>query len=173
MMTQNISTLMDGELCADDAAALLGKIKRDPQARQDWLDYHLIGDIMRQPDYIPADINATFFERLHAEPTVLAPSRLRSSRVGIFAMSAAASIMAMAFLTWVSLQIDTGPVIQQAQQDSGAVRANFLPVSANLPAADNMNDYFLAHHEFSPSTNVRGAASYIRTVAPMHAVAGQ
>ncbi len=172
MMTQNISTLMDGEFCGEEAESLLGKIKRDPQARQDWLNYHLIGDIMRQPDYIPADINATFFERLHAEPTVLAPSRLRSSRAGLFAMSAAASIMAMAFLAWISLQIDTGPVIQQAQH-SGAVRADYLPISANLPAADTMNDYMLAHHEFSPSTNVRGAASYIRTVVPMHAMAGQ
>jgi hypothetical protein len=28
-----------------------------------------------------------------------------------------------------------------------------------------MNDYLIAHQEFSPSTEVQGAASYMRTVA--------
>ena len=67
-MKQNISTLMDGELCGEDAEALLGRIKRDPQARQEWLTYHLIGDLLRQPDYIHPDyihkdMSTAFFEQ--------------------------------------------------------------------------------------------------------------
>ena len=50
-MKQNISTLMDGELSGDEAEMLLGRIKRHPDAQQEWLTYHLIGDAMRQPDY--------------------------------------------------------------------------------------------------------------------------
>ncbi len=165
---------MDGELCGEEAEILLGKIKRDPEARQDWLNYHFIGDVMRQPDYIPNDISAGFFERLQAEPTVLAPYPLRSSRVGYFAMSAVASIMAMAFLAWVSLQNDTQPLMQQAQQGAAALHAARSSINANVaPVNNSINEYLLAHHEFSPSTDVRGATSYLRTVAARQVVAGQ
>jgi len=166
-MKQNISTLMDGELCADEAEVLLGKIKLHPEAQQEWLHYHLIGDALRQPDYLPNHMNATFFERLHAEPTVLAPHTQRSSKASFFALSAAASIMAMAFLAWVSVQVVTEPAVQQAQQRPSVLRP------ANFPTNDSMNDYLLAHQEFSPSTDVRGASSYIRTVSVKQTVAGQ
>lgn len=164
-MKQNISTLMDGELCGDEAEVLLGKIKLHPEAQQEWLNYHLIGDALRQPDYLPGHMSADFFERLHAEPTVLAPHTQRSSKTGFFALSAAASIMAMAFLAWVSVQITTEPVIQQAQLRPSALRP------ANSPTSDSMDDYLLAHQEFSPSTDVRGASSYIRTVTVKQIVA--
>lgn len=166
-MKQDISALMDGELCEDEAEVLLGRIKRQPEARQEWLTYHLIGDALRQPDCISGNMNTAFFERLHAEPTVLAPYRRRSTKAGVFAMSAVASIMALAFLAWVSVKLDTEPAIQLAQQPSNAMR------NVSLPVNEGMNDYLLAHKEFSPSTDVRGAASYIRTVAATQAVAGQ
>ena len=166
-MKQNISTLMDGELCGDEAEVLLGKIKLHPEAQQEWLNYHLIGDALRQPDYLPSHMSAAFFERLQAEPTVLAPHTRRSSKASYFALSAAASIMAMAFLAWVSVQVVTEPAVQQAQQRPGALRA------ANFPSNDSMNDYLLAHQEYSPSTDVRGASSYIRTVSVKQSVAGQ
>ncbi len=172
---------MDGELCGEEAEALLGQIKRDPESRQDWLSYHLIGDVMRQSDYIRNDISAVFFERLQAEPTVLAPYPLRSSSAGYFAMSAAASIMAMAFLAWTSLQIDTQPLMQQAQQSAAALYAAQSSLHTNSPSIntnvaqvnDGIKEYLLAHHEFSPGTDVRGATSYIRTVAARQAVTGQ
>lgn len=172
-MKQDISTLMDGELCSDDAEVLIGKIKRHPEAQQEWLNYHLIGDILRQPDFIPADMSAAFFERLHAEPTVLAPHSQRNTKASFFAMSAVASIMAMAFLAWLSVQMDTEPVLQQARQRPNALRTASLPMNANFPTNDSMNDYLLAHQEFSPSTEVRGAASYIRTVYAKQTVVGQ
>ena len=166
-MKQNISTLMDGELYGDEADVLLVKIKRHPQGQQEWMTYHLIGDALRQPEYMPKDMSAAFFERLHAEPTVLAPRTQPGSKAGFFAMSAVASIMAMAFLAWLSVQIDTEPVLQQAKQRPNEMRI------ASLPVNDGMDDYLLAHQEFSPGTDVRGAASYIRTVAVKNTVAGQ
>jgi sigma-E factor negative regulatory protein RseA len=167
-MKQKISTLMDGELCSDEAETLLGKLKHHPEAQQEWLTYHVIGDALRQPDCISGNLNAAFFERLHAEPTVLAPYAQRTPKASFFAMSAVASIMAMAFLAWVSLQIDTEPALQQARQGSDVIRP------ANIPVNDRMNEYLLAHQEFSPSNDVRGAASYIRTIAIKQSlVAGQ
>lgn len=163
-MKQNISTLMDGELCGDEAEVLLSRITSHPEVRQEWLTYHLIGDVMRQPDYVPGALKSGFFERLHAEPTVLAPHRKRSAQADFFALSAVASIMAMAFLAWLSVQIDSEPVPRQ----SSAALSN-----ANFPVNDSMNDYLLAHHEFSPATDMQGAASYIRTVADRQSGAGR
>jgi sigma-E factor negative regulatory protein RseA len=164
-MTQNISTLMDGELYGDEADQLLGKIKLNHDAQQEWMTYHLIGDVLRQSDYLPRPMSPSFFERLEAEPTVLAPQRPRSSKVGFVAMSAAASIMAMAFVGWLSIQISTEPVEVQAQVTSTVLRTARLPASTYFSTNGSMNDYLLAHEEFSPGTDVRGASSYIRSVS--------
>lgn len=67
-MEHQISTLMDGELCDEEAEVLLGKIKGNAELQQEWEIYHLIGDVLRQVDYVPRDLHATFFERLQAEP---------------------------------------------------------------------------------------------------------
>jgi sigma-E factor negative regulatory protein RseA len=68
--------------------------------------------------------------------------------------------MALALVAWMSLQIGSESAPQVAmQQQSGALRA------ASFPVKPAMNDYLMAHQEFSPSTDVQGAASYIRTVA--------
>lgn len=158
-MKQKISMLMDGELSNEDAEILLGKIKNSPEVLQDWQSYHLIGDVLRQPDCLSKEMGAAFFERLHAEPTVLAPQSKQKDKTEFFAMSAVASIMAMAFLAWISASIDTQPLPQQARQGDIPV------VSDNSSPNDTMNAYLLAHHEFSPGVDVRGAASYIRTVA--------
>jgi sigma-E factor negative regulatory protein RseA len=157
-MRQKISTLMDGELCGEEAELLLEKLKHHSDIRQDWQSYHLIGDALRQPDYLPNDISKAVFERLHAEPTVLAPSARRNNKTGYFAMSAVASIMAIVFLAWLTIQFDGKPEYKQAR-----LNANSAP-AANAPANEGVNDYLLAHQELSPSSDVRGAASYIRTV---------
>lgn len=173
-MAQNISTLMDGELYRDEADQLLGHIKKNPAAQQDWSTYHLIGDVLRQSDYLPSAMPASFFERLQAEPTVLVSLRPRSSKAGIFAMSAAASVMAVAFLGWLSVHLDTTPLAPQVQKVSSAtLRAARLRENSNFPSNGSMNDYLLAHQKFSPGTDVRGASSYIRTVSTKQAMAGE
>jgi len=167
-MKQKISMLMDGELNNEDAEALLGKIKQSPEVKQSWQHYHLIADVLRQPEYLSKDLSAAFFQRLREEPTVLAPQGKRPDKTGLFAMSAVASIMAMVFLAWISASIDTRPGSQMAKQ--GAMVASEASTLAN---ENNMNDYLLAHHEFSPGVDVRGAASYIRTVAMKPEMAGK
>jgi sigma-E factor negative regulatory protein RseA len=166
-MKQKISILMDGELSVEETELLLLRIKQHPEARQGWQDFHLISDALRQPDFVHKDISASIFERLKNEPTVLAPNSKRNSKTSYFAMSAVASIMAMAFLAWLSVQIDSVPLHQQALQAANEMRP------ANLPVNEKINDYLLAHQEYSPSTDMRGASSYIRTVSFRQAGAGQ
>ena len=168
-MNNHISTLMDGELCDEEAEILLGKIKTDQDAKQEWMTFHLIGDVLRQPGYVPRNMSNSFFELLHAEPTVLAPQIKRSSRAGYFAVSAVASIMAMVFLAWLSVQLDSGQLNSQSQQ---LARQDALRMSS-VPVNEGMNDYLMAHHEFSLSADVRGASSYIQNVTFKNSGAGQ
>jgi sigma-E factor negative regulatory protein RseA len=173
-MNQNISTLMDGEMSDEDAEFLLDRIKNDKQAQQEWLAFHLIGDVLRQPDHVTPCFIKNFSERLRTEPTILAPQAKRDSKTRYFAMSAVASIMAMAFLAWVSVQVDGGQLDRQPQQLALKL-PDSLPLNNNLNnlSSDGMDDYLLAHHEYSPSTDVRGASSYIHTVSLVNTGTGR
>lgn len=157
-MKQEISALMDGEFFEDQADVFFDNLKRHPDARQDWENYHLIGDALRQPDHICKCFGKSFHERLQAEPTVIAPYNRTSQRVRNFALSAVASVMALALVAWLSLQVGSEPAPQIA--DAQVPQDNALrPVSAQS------NDYLMAHQEFSPSADVHVAAPYIHAVA--------
>lgn len=157
-MKQEISALMDGEMFEDQADVFFDRLKRHPEARHDWDSYHLIGDALRQPDHICKSFGKSFHERLQAEPTVFAPHNRTSQRIRNFALSAVASVMALALVAWLSLQVGSEPAPQVAAvqpDNSAAVR----------PASAQTDDYLMAHQEFSPSADVHGAASYIHAVA--------
>jgi sigma-E factor negative regulatory protein RseA len=158
-MKQDISALMDSELFEDEAASLLGQIKSDSTVRKNWAVYHLIGDVLRQPEHIHCDLSTKVRERLRDEPTVLAPrGRAIKQSMRTFALSAAASLSAVGVVAWMSLQISPEVAPQMAMQQT-ALR----PVS--MQTRTNSNDYLIAHQEFSPSTDMNGSASYIRTVS--------
>jgi len=155
-MKQEISVLMDGEMFEDEAEAFFDRLKRHPEAHKEWATYHLIGDALRQPDHIHRDISPSFHDRLQAEPTILAPHGRNPQRIKHYALSAVASVMALALVAWMSMQISNEPTSQIASiQQNNAIR----------PASFQANDYLMAHQEFSPSADVQGAATYIHTVA--------
>jgi len=158
-MKLKISALMDGELFEDDVGVVLDQLKRDPATRKNWAAYHLIGDVLRQPDHIHSDISAKVRERMQDEPTMLAPrSYSVKQKMRTIALSAAASLSAVSVVAWMSLQISPEVAPKMAMQQT-ALR----PVSMQIqPKSD---DYLIAHQEFSPSADVNGGASYIRTVS--------
>lgn len=158
-MRQEISALMDGEMYEDQADVFFDRLKRHPEARQDWESYHLIGDALRQPDHICKSFGKSFHEKLQAEPTVFAPHSRASQRIRNFALSAVASVMALALVAWLSVQVgnEPAPQVAKVQQPDNA--------GAARPASAQTDDYLMAHQEFSPSADVHGAASYIHAVA--------
>lgn len=158
-MKQEISALMDGELFEDEAESLLGRIKRDPDAPEDWEVYHLIGDVLRQPEHIHCGLSAKVRKRMQDEPIVLAPrGRTVSQKMRTVALSAAASLAAAGVVAWMSLQVGYEKAPQIAMQQP-ALR----PASAQI--RPKSNDYLMAHQEFSPRVDMSGGVSYIRTVA--------
>jgi sigma-E factor negative regulatory protein RseA len=154
MMKHEISALMDGEVFEDEADVLFDQIIRDPKAHRDWDMYHLIGDVLRQPEYIHRDIGESVRCALQSEPTVLAPRRLKQ-KARVYALSAAASVMAFGVVAWMSLQISPEHAPQMQAE-------NIRPV--NMQIQPKSNDYLMAHQEFSPSNEMNGGVSYIRTV---------
>jgi len=158
-MKKEISALMDGEIFEDEAESLLDHIGRGTDAHKDWEIYHLIGDVLRQPDHIHCDLSAKVRERMRDEPTVLAPrSHTARRNVRTVALSAAASLAAVGVVAWMSQQIGSETLPQMAMQNN-ALR----PVSMQIQPKSN--DYLMAHQEFSPSTDMNGGASYIRMVS--------
>jgi sigma-E factor negative regulatory protein RseA len=158
-MKQEISALMDGEMFEDEAESLLKRIERRPDAHRDWEIYHLIGDVLRQPDHIHSDLSAKVRERMQDEPAILAPRRHAvKQKMRTFALSAAASMSAVGVVAWMSIQVnpETAPKMAMQQNSLRPASAQILPKS---------NDYLMAHQEFSPSTDMNGGASYIRTVS--------
>jgi sigma-E factor negative regulatory protein RseA len=157
-MKEKLSAWMDGELEDQQARQLPQGLKRDAELRGIWDCYHLIGDALRGvqgPNLCP-EICA----RLDAEPTVLAPPR-RSTAVQLrrYALSAAASIAAIAFVGWMALS-----GIQQDPVRIAATPAAEVKPGA-VPAGEVANDYLLAHQRYSPSNAMQGLAPYVRTVS--------
>jgi len=158
-MKQEISVLMDGELFEDEAESLFDRIKREPGAHDDWAVYHLIGDVLRQPEHIHRDLSTKVSERMQDEPTVIAPRiGAAKQKMRTYALSAAASLAAVGVVAWMSLQVSTETAPQVAMQQT-ALR------SASAQVQARSNDYLMAHQEFSPSIDMNGGASYIRTVS--------
>ena len=79
-------------------------------------------------------------------------------RLRAVALSAAASLSAVGVVAWMSLQVGPESAPQMAMQ-----QPDLRPVSVQIKPKSN--DYLMAHQEFSPSTDMSGGASYIRTVA--------
>jgi sigma-E factor negative regulatory protein RseA len=161
---ERISAFMDGEIDGIEAAGQVGRLKEDPRLRATWDTYHLIGDTLRGEKLgMSRDFTANFSGRLADELTVLAP-RMRSplqSTVRRFALPVAASVGGMALVAW--LAVFNNPFALQKE--------NF---AANSPPAEEVktrvangevNDYLLAHQQFSSSTTLQGVASYVRTVS--------
>src|SRR4030066_1825410 len=102
-MKQEISALMDSELFEDESESLLDRIDRGSGAHKDWEIYHLIGDVLRQPEHIHCDLSAKVRERMQDEPIVLAPrGRDVKQKMRTFALSAAASLVAVGGVARVS-----------------------------------------------------------------------
>lgn len=164
-MKHDISALMDGELDQYDAKTAIVRLKQHEDLRDAWFDYHLIGDVMRQTGLVSAEFGKRLKDKLALEPVILAPRRPVLLKVKIAALSVAASLAAVAMVAWVVLQNNTDNAKQNlaaTQQSNAAAMLASLP---RYPLNSNVNEYLLAHQEFSPSTAIQGVAPYVRTVS--------
>lgn len=161
-MPQDISTLMDGELNGHAAQAALLRLEAAQDLQDCWFTYHLIRDALKREATLYGDLASGVGRRLAREPTVLAPRRPVAHRLKVAAVSLAASVTAIAMVAWVMFQ---NPQDRQQEQMAMAESSGIAAKPVHLPATQQLNDYLIAHQEYSPSTAIQGVAPYVRTVA--------
>ena len=162
-----ISALIDGELDEHEANRQLSMVMRQDEFRERWDMFHLIGDTLRDECRLSPRFSQRIADRLALEPTVLAPRRRAAGRVAAYALSAAASLSAVAVVAWVAFSdnpLSTPQEIAKIQAPA-VVAVTATPQLAGINGQGNMNEYLLAHQGFSPSTAIQGVVPYIRTVS--------
>ena len=162
-----ISELMDGELDERQARQQLARLKQDSELFSYWHTFHLIGDALRGERALSQDFAQRLIARLSEEPTVLAPRGREMRRVMTYALSAAASMSAVALVGWIAfVNIPLAPQSGIAKAPNTPPQETAPPTQlANVPSQGKMNEYLIAHQEFSPSTAIQGLAPYIRGVS--------
>lgn len=154
-MKSEVSALMDGELDEKTAAALLAQMKEEDELLASWNTFHAISDALHETYLHSPHFREKFRDRLAKEPTILAPPPRRNTKAVTYSLSAAASIAAIGFVIW-SAQLGDFSLTQLARQETPLKSA---------PQSVPVNDYLIAHQEFSPSTAMQGVAPYVRTVS--------
>jgi negative regulator of sigma E activity len=156
-MTQEISSLMDGELDPQDGERVIRACCTGSEAAEKWHLYNLIGDAMRDEVRRPSRTLDRVREALVAEPAIIArPQRIYETTLGRIAFAAAASVATIGVVGWIGNQ--------GGQVPSGAVvaRAPGAVTPALVQAAD-IQDYVAAHRQlpsaelYRPVVNSRAA----------------
>ena len=166
---EQISAMMDGELDEVQVARQLARLRTEPGLREGWDTFHVIGDALRGERQLSSVLARQVLEKLEIEPTVLAPRRVAAKRMRTYALSAAASLSAVALVGW--LAFFENPLVPQTQvakapsTPAPAVTTVSSTQMSNVPSDGTMNEYLIAHQEYSPSTAIQGLAPYIRTVS--------
>jgi sigma-E factor negative regulatory protein RseA len=142
-----LSAALDGETARPETDACITLLRRDDALRQNWSEYHLIGDLMRGVAPAQGDFMARFSAQLAAEPTVLAPRRgVWPQRVAV-ASFASLAVWGVASLTGlipdapvgVPMAVAPAPGFQQAALAQETLRDEV-----------GLAPYLVAHQEFAP-----------------------
>jgi sigma-E factor negative regulatory protein RseA len=175
---EHLSSLIDGELDAEEAAAVLDALCRDPELQRHWSELQLVGDALRSAE-VAACHEDGFCGRvrnaLATEPTVLAPRRPARSawrRYSLPGLAVAASVAAVAFVAVPLLRSPSPDVMAQKQLPPTApvvASTAVLPASqveakaaAAIANARALDPYFAAHRELTGGSPLPRAAAYLR-----------
>ena len=165
-MTQEISSLMDGELAADEAERAIKACCESEEGKVDWHLYHVIGDAMRGHAPRTLAMPGAVSEALKAQPTVLAPKRRAPVTFTRVALAAAASVATVGVVGWIGSQggSSTAPVPVAKSGNGIQPASNTVTVPQATPALD-VQTYLDAHRQlptpeqYRPVTNRAPAAA--------------
>ena len=128
-MTQETSSLMDGELSPAEAARAIRACCDSPGEVDNWHLYHVIGDAMR--GQVPRDLayNRAIRAALEQEPAIVArPKRVLDTAFARVSLAAAASVATIGIEGWMGMQ-------QGGTSAPGTVANGVTPGSMVQPAS--------------------------------------
>lgn len=176
---EHLSSLIDGELDAHEAVAVLDALCKDAELQRRWSDLQLVGDALRSTDVAACHVDgfcARVRNALADEPTILAPPPARPAvrRYALPGLAVAASIAAIAFVAVPLLRTpaaDIAALKQPTGNASGSIaaRADDSPAqsaskaAAAIASARALDPYFAAHRELTGGTPLPRATAYLRT----------
>jgi sigma-E factor negative regulatory protein RseA len=166
-MKTRISALMDGELEPHDVASTLQFLRSTDAAKNEWREFHRVGEALRGDTKLDFDVSARVMAALENEPTVLAPTRSRVSRTSPWlrpALALAASAAGVAVVAWVGL----GSVTPGAE--IGSLAKSSLPTVPSVEVqrvatSPRMQEYLVAHQTHGSGGALAGGSHYVRTVS--------
>ena len=145
-MTQETSSLMDGELSPAEAQKAIRACCASPGELDNWHLYHVIGDAMR--GQVPRDL--AYSKAIHAaleqEPAMIArPKRILESSFARVSLAAAASVATIGIVGWIGSQ---GGAPAGSPVVAGAKPA-IQPASATAPVSVviDQRPYLDAHRQ--------------------------
>jgi sigma-E factor negative regulatory protein RseA len=176
MVMDKISAFMDGESAPVETQQAIKRLHDDDECRKRWDSFHLVGDVMRGDPVLRDDFVERLRLRMAEEPTVLAP-RARWRATTRFAYSAAAALAGVAVV--LTLVLTDNPLRPAGDIASAGKRNETVQVARSAesgpriqpPSAPNsaqVNEYLMAHQEFSPRTALQGVVPYVRSVSESH-----
>ena len=151
----------------------------DPAARESWMTYHLIGDVLRSADLAqpPGDALALRVRQaLAQEPVVLAPQSPQAAAVSVRpsrwrAPAAAVAGVALVAGAWV-LVGPRGPGAESVPLAAVAPPANAVvnlpapqPAGAALVRDAQLDRYLSAHQEFAGATAIGSSTGFLRATS--------
>lgn len=146
-MTQDISSLMDGELEAHEAEGAIRSCCANREAEDKWQQYHLIGEVLRGDKLHPTRTAERVRQALAAEPAMIArPRRMLENSFGRIALAAAASVATIGVVGWIGTQggqPSGAPVIAKNPTSLQPV-ANKTTIMATTV---DVQDYLAAHRQ--------------------------
>ncbi len=167
-MTQELSSLMDGELAAGEAQRAITACCASEEAKVDWHLYHVIGDVMRGHSPRSLELPKGVVEALRAQPTVLAPRRIPQGTLARVAFAAAASVATIGVVGWIGSNGSREDTATVAARSSPAIQpvANTVTLPQGTQPLE-VQAYLNAHRqlptpEMYPVNNNRAPAAAAR-----------
>jgi sigma-E factor negative regulatory protein RseA len=150
-MTQEISSLMDGELDPNEAGRAIRSCVASREAADQWETYHLIGDVLRGGRPHPTRTAERVREALQKEPAIIArPKRVYETTLGRVALAAAASVATIGVVGWIGSQGGQVPGGGAVVASKPAPAPTVQPVANKTivpPASLDVQDYLTAHRQ--------------------------
>ena len=179
MQRERLSMWMDDAAEPQEGRAISQHLLQDPEAREVWTRYHLIGDALRGlslgPDGGQA-LAARVRESLQHEPALLVPRAARPSRLAK-AWPAALSALAASVVVVAILWMPGGQAPQGVPSVTGGGLAQVAPANptpaapvpgerwaayvvtqgdGHGPLDPRLNAYLVNHQGYVPATQIRG-----------------